>query len=60
MELNEILQEMKDEVAGCVGIKIYFVDKNNYCIKFVDNEKVIKRTQKGRTSNDMDKGGRNR
>lgn len=49
MELVELLQQMKLETPECVGIKIYFVDKNNYCIKYLDNDKVIKRTQRGKT-----------
>lgn len=49
MELVELLQQMKLETPNCIGIKIYFVDKNNYCIKYLDDERVIKRTQKGKT-----------
>ena len=54
MELTELLNQCKNEVPECIGIKIYFVDKNNYCIKYLDEEKVIKRTQKGKLSDKMD------
>ena len=58
MELIELLQQCKDELPECVGIKIYFVDKNNYCIKYLNSEKVIRRTQKGHASDQMDNAKR--
>lgn len=40
IELIEKLNELKEKY-GADGIKIYFMDENNYTVKFIKDEKVI-------------------
>lgn len=46
-KLIELLEQLRKE-HGADGVKVYFVDENNYCIKLIKDDKVIKCFRIGR------------
>jgi len=46
--MNELLEMLNEEVKklNADGVKIYFNDETNYCVKFIKDNKVISHIRK--------------
>lgn len=47
-ELIEIIEKYKQEYEAD-GVKVYYHTKNDYCIKFIKGEQLVKVVRKGRS-----------